>query len=100
MRTYTANITEMPYQTNVRYKIIAYDNSNNSAVKDNNENFYTYTVIPEFSSAAIILLFFVATLIAAVYATISATRMLPLPAQNKNSSALHARILGNPKFCF
>lgn len=64
--TYAANITEMPYQTNVRYKIIAYDNSNNSAINDNSENFYTYIVVPEFSSASILLLFFMATLIATV----------------------------------
>ena len=45
---YAANITAMPYQTTVSYKITATDNANNIAVNDNLGLLYTYTVIPEF----------------------------------------------------
>jgi len=51
---YAANIPAMDDQTNVRYKIIAYDNMDNVAVKDNLGNNYQYTVIPEFTSPFII----------------------------------------------
>ncbi len=48
--SYAVNITAMPNQTVVRYKIIASDNSNNTAVNDNSGLLYTYTVIPEFQT--------------------------------------------------
>jgi hypothetical protein len=54
----------MPNQTNVKYKIVAYDNFNNSAVNDNTGLYFTYTVIPEFPSMIVPLLI-VATLLAA-----------------------------------
>ncbi len=90
--TYTANITEMPYQTNVRYKIIAYDNSNNSAVNDNDENFYTYIVISEFSSVAIIMVFFVATFVAAVHAPFSRGRAHQTKSKNLNTPSEGGRL--------
>ena len=45
--TYTANITAMPGQTYVKYKVIAYDDADNAAVDDNSGLLYTYTVISE-----------------------------------------------------
>jgi len=48
----------------VKYKIIAYDNAENIKVEDNNGQYYTYTVIPEFSSTLILALFMLTTLIA------------------------------------
>jgi hypothetical protein len=50
---FSANLTAMPYQTFVGYKIIAYDNFNNAAVNDNQGLLYSYTVIPELSTWAI-----------------------------------------------
>jgi hypothetical protein len=57
--TYVADIPAMPDQTNVKYRIIAYDNQNNFAVNDNSGAFYSYLVIPEFSSALIFVAVFV-----------------------------------------
>jgi hypothetical protein len=62
--TFTADIPAMPNQTNVKYKIVAYDNFNNSAVNDNTGLYFTYTVIPEFPSMIVPLLI-IATLLAA-----------------------------------
>lgn len=57
--TFTANITAMLYQTNVKYIIIAYDNFNNLAVNNNSGLYFTYTVIPEFPSLTVPLLFMI-----------------------------------------
>jgi glucose/arabinose dehydrogenase len=63
--THTADIPAMPDQTQVRYRIIAYDNFDNVAVKDNLGNFYNYMVIPEFPSIAIFTaIFIIGTLVA------------------------------------
>ena len=45
--TFSAKIPAMPNQATVEYRTIAYDNFNNSAVSDNQELLYRYTVIPE-----------------------------------------------------
>lgn len=63
--TYTANITAMPYQTQVKYRIIAHDDADNTAIDDNSGLFYMYTVIPEFSSIQILAILMAITLIAA-----------------------------------
>jgi hypothetical protein len=55
----------MPYQTVVEYKVVAYDNFDNSAVSDNQGILYSYTVIPELSSWAIY-----AVLIGATFLTV------------------------------
>lgn len=65
--TYTGNITAMPYQTQVKYRIIAHDNADNTAVNDNSGLFYTYTVIPEFSSIQILAVLMAITLIATFF---------------------------------
>jgi glucose/arabinose dehydrogenase len=64
--SYTANITAMPYQTQVRYKIFAIDNANNTAVNDNSGLFYTYTVIPEFPSTPTVLFLIITVLTTAL----------------------------------
>ena len=64
--TFSATIPPLPYQTFVEYKIIAYDNFNNSAVNDNQGVFYHYTVIPEFSSVIIYVILLGATLVTAI----------------------------------
>ena len=46
--TYTAQIPQLPENTTVWYKIIAYDYSGNMAIKGNDGEYYTYVVIPEF----------------------------------------------------
>ncbi|MEM2917816.1 MAG: hypothetical protein QXN63_05655 [Candidatus Bathyarchaeia archaeon] len=40
--------------TIVKYKIIAYDNAKNIKVDDNNGQYYTYMVIPEYPSTLIL----------------------------------------------
>jgi hypothetical protein len=64
--TFSATIPALPYQTFVEYKIIAYDNFNNSAVSDNQGLSYHYTVIPEFSSVIIFVILLGATLLTAI----------------------------------
>jgi len=61
---YETAIQVQQAQTNVRYKITAYDNAGNFKVDDNNGTYYGYTVIPEFSSFLILLLFMMASLVA------------------------------------
>ncbi len=51
---FSATIPRMPYQTMVRYRIIATDYANNTAVEDNLGAFYTYTVVPEFPSVILL----------------------------------------------
>jgi len=53
---YEAIIPGQHAGTLVKYRITAYDNAGNYKVEDNSEHYYTYTVIPEFSSLTIILL--------------------------------------------
>ena len=53
---YEAIIPGQHAGTFVKYRITAYDNAGNYKVEDNSEHYYTYTVIPEFSSLTIILL--------------------------------------------
>jgi len=45
--TYEGEIPGLPSGTNVQYKIIAYDSAGNSAVDDNNGQYYVYEVIQE-----------------------------------------------------
>jgi len=62
--TYEATIKGYENCTWVTYKIIAYDNSGNNAIKDNNGYGYKYHVIPEFSFMPILMLPMLITLIA------------------------------------
>jgi nitroreductase len=57
---YEAQIPGFPTGTHVQYKIIAYDNADNSATEDNSGQYYMYTVIPEFQSFAS-MIFIIAT---------------------------------------
>ena len=45
-----AEIPGQPLDMHVKYWIEAYDNAGNRAINDNAGQYYTYTVIPEFSS--------------------------------------------------
>mgnify|MGYP001062834436 CR=1 FL=1 len=45
---YYATIPGQPEETLVKYKIMAYDNAGTVAVKDNDGQYYVYTVIPAF----------------------------------------------------
>jgi hypothetical protein len=64
--TFSATIPAMPLQVTVEYRIIAYDNFNNSAVSDNQGVFYHYTVIPEFPSGIFYAIPLGAALLAAI----------------------------------
>ena len=63
--TYEATIPGYENCTWITYKIIAYDNAGNNAIKDNNGYGYKYHVIPEFPSTTILLLM-LTTLIATI----------------------------------
>jgi parallel beta-helix repeat protein len=64
--TYQATIPGYDEGAWITYKIVAYDNAGNFAVKDNNGYYYAYHVIPEFTSALILPLLMLATLVATV----------------------------------
>ena len=58
---YEAFIQIQELNVEVEYRIIAYDNAGNVALEDNNGQYYTYTVIPEFPSAPTLLLAIIIT---------------------------------------
>jgi len=64
--TYQATIPGYENCTWVTYKIVAYDNAGNTAVKDNNGYHYKYHVIPEFPSTILLPLLMLTTLLATV----------------------------------
>lgn len=74
---YEAAIQGQPEQNLIKYKIIAYDNAGNQVVEDNNGQYYVYTVIPEFPSALILLLFTLTTLFATVLLKTKRSTSLP-----------------------
>jgi len=61
---FNGTIPGYPKDTMVRYKIIAYDNVGNHAVKE--MPYFVYIVIPEFSSMLILPLFMIAALLAVI----------------------------------
>ncbi len=63
---YKVLIPGQPSETLVKYEIIVYDEAGNFDVNDNAGQYYVYTVIPEFPSTMILLLFMIATLMAVV----------------------------------
>ncbi len=63
---YEATIPGQEANIIVKYKIIAYDNAGNYKIEDNNGQYYTYTVIPEFPSTLILALFILTTSIATI----------------------------------
>jgi len=65
--SYEVEVPEQQPGTVVKYKIVAYDNAGNSAIKDNNGYYYTYQVIPEFPSPIILLLFILTTMISFIF---------------------------------
>ena len=65
--TYEGQIPGQPAETEVQYKITAYDNVGHLAVEDNAGEYYIYTVIPEFPSIALIAIFMVLSLLATIH---------------------------------
>jgi len=63
---YESTIPGQAYGTWVKYKIVAYDNAENQAVKEGESVTYIYQVIPEFPSFLILPLFMIATLLAVI----------------------------------
>jgi hypothetical protein len=63
---YEATIPGESYGTWIRYKILAYDNADNSAVEDNAGAYFVYHVIPEFPAMIILPLFMALSMIAAI----------------------------------
>jgi len=59
---YEAKIPGFPTGTHLQYKIMAYDNADNSATEDNSGQYYVYTVIPEFQSFASMIFVLVASI--------------------------------------
>ncbi|MDH5374480.1 MAG: DUF5711 family protein [Candidatus Bathyarchaeota archaeon] len=79
VNTYQAKIGGYANCTWVRYKITSYDNAENQAANDNEGYYYVYHVIPEFSTAIIMLL-----LLFLVAISLLTTKICP---QAKNSPA-------------
>jgi parallel beta-helix repeat protein len=63
---YEATIPMQPAGTTVKYKLTAYDNTDNQAIEDNGGQYYVYIVVPEFHSFSILLLLVAVTLLIAV----------------------------------
>jgi len=59
-------LSALSHEASVEYKIIAYDNFNNSAATDNQRVFYRYLVIPEFPSGVIYSILIGATLLTVI----------------------------------
>ena len=66
--TYEGEIPGLPAETNVQYKVIAYDNAGNFKVNDQLGQYFVYTVIPEFPTwTSMLLILIVLTLAVAIY---------------------------------
>jgi len=65
-RLYEYTIYGQQAGTVVKYEIVAYDNAGNNRTENNGEQYYVYTVIPEFTSLLILPLFIIATLLATI----------------------------------
>jgi parallel beta-helix repeat protein len=63
---YEFSIFGQPADTVVKYWITAYDRAGNSATNDNAGQYYVYAVIPEFPTTSVVMLFMMATLLAAI----------------------------------
>jgi len=74
--TYEATIDGYENCTWVTYKIIAYDNAENNATKDNNGYCYKYHVIPEYPSTLILVFIMATTLITTSILKIKKRRQL------------------------
>jgi predicted secreted protein with PEFG-CTERM motif len=83
MNTYIGEILGFEADTHVQYKVIAYDNANNVAVEDNAGEYYVYIVIPEFQKLTI-LIFVIATLIAAILTKTRKKPQLPFLKKPQN----------------
>ncbi|RLI00944.1 hypothetical protein DRO31_07650, partial [Candidatus Bathyarchaeota archaeon] len=60
---YEATIDGYEAETTITYMIVAYDNAGNKAQQDNAENYFVYTIIPEFPSIPLALLLMLIPLI-------------------------------------
>lgn len=75
--TYAGEIPGFDLGTKVYYYVTAYDNAGNQAEQDNAGEYYTYSVIPEFSDFTIVGLFMLLTLVAAALARIRHQKRVP-----------------------
>jgi hypothetical protein len=53
--------------TQVEYRILAYDNAGNEKIGDNQGQYYVYTVVPEFPASEALMFFMVLTLLAVAF---------------------------------
>jgi hypothetical protein len=63
---WSATIPAFPYGTSVTYRIVAEDNMENTITSDDLGYDNQYTVVPEFSTCTILLLFMLATAVVIV----------------------------------
>jgi len=63
---YEGTIPGQPIGTEVRFKIVAFDNAENIVTKDGTSLDYTYIVVPEFPTALVLPMFMTATLLAII----------------------------------
>lgn len=63
---WSVTVPQQPHNTTVKFYLIAYDNAGNAAVGNNLGEYYSYIVLPEFSSFMILLVIPVFTTLAAI----------------------------------
>jgi hypothetical protein len=66
-RLYNATIPGQPTGTYVRFQIVAYDKAGNNATEDGTEPYWTYQVVPEFSSITMLSLCMVLATLTILY---------------------------------
>jgi hypothetical protein len=64
---YEGTIPGQPMGTEVRFKIVAFDNAENNVTMDGTSLDYTYIVVPEFPTALALPIFMTATLLAIIF---------------------------------
>ncbi|HVP41182.1 MAG TPA: hypothetical protein VMS95_04450 [Candidatus Krumholzibacteriaceae bacterium] len=77
-KLYNATIPGQLSRTYVRFKIAAYDNVGNNAIRDGTEPYFTYITVPEFPSALIPLIIATLTAIFILYSKKKEMKAYPL----------------------
>ena len=66
-QTFQATIPGFQEETYVSYKIVAYDHAGNKAENNNDNSYYTYHVVPEYSANIILAIFTLLTILTIIF---------------------------------
>ncbi|RLI19996.1 hypothetical protein DRO54_07225, partial [Candidatus Bathyarchaeota archaeon] len=77
-QTFQATIPGFQEETCVSYKIVAYDYAGNKAENNNDNSYYTYHVVPEYSANMILAMFTLLTILTIIF-TRKRKRQQPIP---------------------